>query len=49
MTYAIIQYVGTNYLCRTQIDLNDTSITYLRNRRQFVGGSPYVHMGTLIR
>ena len=45
----MIQYVGTNYLCRTQIDLNDTSITYLQSRRQFVGGSPNVLMGTLIR
>jgi len=49
MTYAIIQYVGTNYLCYTHIDLWNTSITYLQNRRQFVGGSPNVLMGTLIR
>ena len=49
MTYAIIQYVGTNYLCRTQIDL---FMWYKYNiftkSMLFVGGCPNVHMGTLI-
>ena len=43
MTYAII--------CGNQLFVSHTNrfITYLQSRRQFVGSSPYVLMGTLIR